>query len=100
MPLKVKRTSLTLRILRNCKLEPEWETKAEFLSNFMEQMRMSGYVARERGDTEEHPDRMVVEDKESRRRINRAFSWKPKRRVEERAEVEEEAELVLERWRV
>ena len=50
-PSKVKRTSLTqygLRILRNCKLELEWETKAEFLSSFMEQIRMSGYNARER----------------------------------------------------
>ena len=74
--------------MRNCKLELEWETKAEFLSSFMEEMRMFGYNAREREETLRSNltgwDRMVVEDKEGRRPINRAFSWKQKERREQK----------------
>ena len=59
-----------MRILRNCKLELESETKAEFLSSFMEEMRMFGYNAREREETLRRIltgwDRMVVKDKEGR----------------------------------
>ena len=49
MPARIKRTALTqygLRILRNCKLELEWEEKAKFLSDFSEQLRKSGYNAK------------------------------------------------------
>ena len=79
--------------MRNCKLELEWETKAELLSSFMEQMRMSGYDARDREETLRSIltgwDRMVVEDKETY-----------KSSIFMETEVEEKTELVPERWRV
>ena len=89
MPARVKRTALTqygLRILRNCKLELEWEEKAKFLSDFSEQLRMSGYNAKVRAEILqsilEGWDKMVKEQEEGRRPINRAYTWREQERRE------------------
>ena len=77
MPARVKRTAITqfgLRILRNCKLELEWERKSEFLSQFRSQMRLSRYDAREQGEVIQSIlagwDKMVKEQEEGRRALS------------------------------
>ena len=83
MSSTVKRTALTqygLRILRNCKLELEWEEKAKMLSIFMERMRDSGYGERFRQEILvsilKGWKKMLEEQNSGRRPVNRHRRWK------------------------
>ena len=87
MPASVKRTTLTqegLRILRNTKLEVPWSEKAEMLSDFSARLRFSGYSERYRQQVMESVlagwDKMVKEQEEGRRPINRAGEWQADQR--------------------
>ena len=89
MSSTVKRTALTqygLRILRNCKLEIEWEEKAEMLSIFMERMRDSGYGERFRQEVLVSIingwKKMLEEQEAGRRPINRPRRWREDERRE------------------
>ena len=89
MPKSVKRTALTqygLRILRNTKLEVDWQDKAEMLTTFMKRLRDSGYKQIFRQEILESIlagwEKMVEEHEAGRRPINRATSWKEKERQE------------------
>ena len=87
MPASVKRTTLTqegLRILRNTKLEIPWSEKAEMLSDFSARLRYSGYNQRFRQEVIESVlvgwDKMVKEQEEGRRPINRPREWQADQR--------------------
>ena len=89
MPNTVKRTALTqygLRILRNSKLELEWEAKAEMLSTFCERMRDSGYGEKFRMQIISSIlagwRKMVAAQEEGVKPINRPRSWKEGEREE------------------
>ena len=87
MSSTVKRTALTqygLRILRNCKLELEWEEKAKMLSIFMERMRDWGYGERFRQEILvsilKGWKKMLEEQNSGRRPVNRHRRWKEEER--------------------
>ena len=89
MPVSVKRTALAqygLRILRNTKLEIDWQDKAEMLTTFMRRLRDSGYKQKFRQEILTSIlagwDKMVEEHEAGRRPVNRATSWKEKERQE------------------
>ena len=92
MPASVKRTTLTqegLRILRNTKLDVPWSEKAEMLTDFSARLRYSGYSERYRQQVIESVlagwDKMVKEEEEGRRPINRPREWQAdKRRMDKR----------------
>ena len=89
MSNSVKRTSITqygLRILRNTKLELEWEVVAEMLSEFCERLRDSGYSERFRVEVMksilEGWRKMIEEEKKGGRPINRPRKWNKGQREE------------------
>ena len=89
MPIAVVHTALTqyvLRILRNTKLELEWEVKAAMLSEFMEQIRDSGHGQLFRQEILTSIlrgwDKMLVVHEAGRRPINRPRNWKEQERME------------------
>ena len=89
MPTAIKRTALTqygLRILRNSKLELEWEQKAAMLSTFCERMRNSGYGEKFRLQIISSIlvgwRKMVAAQEEGLRPINRPRSWNQGEREE------------------
>ena len=89
MPTAIKRTALTqygLRILRNSKLELEWEEKANMLSTFCERMRDSGYGEKFRLQIISSIlvgwRKMVAAQEEGLRPINRPRSWNQGEREE------------------
>ena len=91
MPTTIKRTALTqygLRILRNSKLELEWETKAKMLSTFSERMRDSGYGEKFRLEIISSIlvgwKKMVTAQEEGLRPINRSRSWNQGEREEKK----------------
>ena len=92
MPASVKRTTLTqegLRILRNTKLDVPWSEKAEMLTDFSARLRYSGYSERYRQQVIESVlagwDKMVKEEEEGRRPINRPREWQAdKRRMDKK----------------
>ena len=89
MSNSVKRTAITqygLRILRNTKLELEWEIVAELLSEFAERLRDSGYGERFRVEVIrsilEGWRKMVEEQEKGGRPINRPRKWNQGEREE------------------
>ena len=87
MPLSIKRASLIqegVRILRNCERSTPWSTKAMFLSEFSNRMRISGYHDSFRLDiiqaAVEIYEKQLAEDEADRTPLYRDKSWNKEER--------------------